>query len=580
VAVVSILPLRLYRVAAESLTKLDCDFYETVARLLFSHDPLTSLIGVPDQTIPLDHSSCGSSDLIAAAILRGYRRPAQEIDCLVIDLTNPPYRLLPDHHVIGGLLTFIEGLRKELPEISIALLMPVILAETDITMRALRPYLVDGRIGLISDDGSVSGTWPPLATFDGTTYAGALQAIRQTAVWLFKKKMIRRPGHFRRIKGKSYNHCLPFFFDGHFCQHELIALIAHHASAIIGNIQSPTIFYHCPESRWLYDAVISVCYTHEFRAIDAESTLRRSEEEVDVPDTCLLVVPLVDTRDTIRELLGALLARNASCRIHILTIITTQRFQGVEGNEVFETGGRKFPITYFLHADRPRISPSDCPACRIGLEEMNPGQADRYLKLTAYAMWNMFLESGMKMEENVPELRKSIGPVPDLPKMVQDNSPYLALKIDTMLRTRPGGLPVDPVILYPDETGAQTIADCLASLYDYTLIGIPRDVLKRLPKDGNFTLQWFDDRKHEATKNGWRYFVELSSLQTANRVHVILMDEFNKTGDTRARLEQLAHGFDLDVWCYFCLIDFLPSSRRQKGLSSLSLYDLELELAE
>lgn len=577
-AAVSILPLRLYRVAAESLSKLERDFYETVTRLLFPVDSNNSTQS-PNQTIPLDQGSCGRSDLISAAILRGYARAPHAIDCLIIDLTNPPYRLLPDHHVIGGLLTFIENIRSDLPGISIVILMPVILAETDITMRALKSYLAEGRISLISDNGSISGAWPPLTNFDGMSYAKALQDIRQTPVRLLKNKMIRRPGHFKRNKGKNHDHCLPFFFDGHFCQHELIELIAQHASVTIASVPSPTIYYHCPQSQWLYDAVMSVCYPHDFKAIDAETVLHPSEVNVDVPDTCLLIVPLIDTRDTLRELLSALLAHNAGCQIHILSVLTTQDSQEADGNKLLEMGGRKFPISHLLHADRPRISPGDCPACRIGLEETNPSEPDRYLKLTAYSMWNMFLESGIKMEENVPITRDSIGLVPNLQKIVQDNSPYLALKINTMLKSLPGGLPVDPIILYPCEKGAEAIADCLASLYDYTLIGIPRDVLNLLSKECDFSSQWFDDRKRDAIEKNWQYYVELSSLRELNAARVILMDEFNKSGGTRTHLERLAQGFGLNVWCYFCLIDFLPHSQRKNKPPRLSLYDIELELA-
>ncbi|HKZ39496.1 MAG TPA: hypothetical protein VJ044_00960, partial [Candidatus Hodarchaeales archaeon] len=244
----------------------------------------------------------------------------------------------------------------------------------------------------------------------------------------------------------------------------------------------------------------------------------------------------------------------------------------------------RFPITYLLHANRPSLSPGQCPACRLGLRETTPGQPDRYLKLTAHAMWNMFTESGIENERTPPSSRPSLGRVMNLQKLVEENSPYLALKIDTLLRSLKGGLSVNPVILHPAESGAEVIAeainDCLTSLYDYTLIAVPRIVLDNLPLgNGSFSEEWHQEVERTASEEHQHWYIELLSLQQAQDVRVILMDEFNKSGDTRKKLERLAKGFGLKVRCYFCLIDFHPSIQEQSAFPCLSLYDIEYDLA-
>lgn len=579
-ATVSILPLRLYRVAVEPVSELEREFYLVIAKLLFpgnTSDPI-----LPLHTIPIDHRACTRSEEVSAAISRRYARIDQGVECLVVDLTNPPYRLLPDHHVIGGLLAYLNAYNgDEFAGFSVVVLMPVILADTDMTMRALKPYLCSGRIGLISDDGSVSGAWAPLGNFDGDAYAAALKAIRRSPTWLLRKKMIRRPGHFKRKRRNgSHDHCLPYFFDGRFCQKELFDLISHHVSVARTGGRLPTVLYHCPESKWLYDAVISVCQLHDLSALDADALLDRSRERIAVLDTSLLVVPLVDTMGTLRELLSAMLADNPACHVDILAIISTQRQSDIRENSTFEIRGHQFPITYLMHADRPRLDPECCPACRVKMAEHSPGQPDRYLQLTAHAMWSMFLDSGVKDEQDVPVTRESIGPVPDLLKLVVENSPYLSLKIDTLLRSCSGGLPVNPVIIYPDQDGARAIADSLSSLYDYTFIAIPRQILDALQNEKDASDECLTALDPSGLGKDSRWFVELSSLRGGNDIQVILLDEFNRSGETRRRLERLARNFHLQVWCYFCLIDFSPSSHQHAGIPCLSLYDLELEFAD
>lgn len=580
---VSVLPLRLYRVTSELVAENERNFYYTVANQLFptSEAPLTIL--VPTITTPLDHMRCSSSEEVCGALSHGYEKSTSKVDCLVIDLTNPPYRLLPDHHILGGLLDFLgkEFLGHQGEAIPVVLLMPIILAETDIAMRALKPLLEDGRINLIADDGSVKGAWNALQSVVRHDYTEALRKIRQDTKSQLSRKMIRHPGHFiRRKPDGTHDHCLPFFFDGRFCQKELIELIEQHAFGLKNQDGLPTVLYHCPESRWLYDAVMSVCLSNRMGSIDADQFINAPTEKIIVPMNCVLVVPLIDTRKTLKKLLLAIQHFNPAARISILSIIVTDRAHSESSDVRIDVRGTEYAVNYLLRANRPPMALGNCPACNVKLRGTETGADDPYLKLTSYNLWTMFLEAGTKPEDDVPETRSSIGLVPDLLSVLRKNSPYLALKVNTMLRAN-GRLPADPIILHPNEKGALALAASLSSLYSYTSIAVPREVLRSLSIDRNGGMaDWRSSIQHDATQNGARWVTELVSLEQRGGIRVILMDEFNKSGGTRAQLEKVSRAFGIDVWCYFCFVDFQPATGGRSTYPYMSLYDLDPELAQ
>lgn len=573
------MPLRLYRVAAKPLERHEQAFYQSVATGLYPSKSEVVDLALPRNTVPLDAEACSKSawvrDLIAGAI----PMDASGVDAVIVDLTNPPYRLLPDHHVLGGLLDFLRtfAVNNHNEPVPVLLLMPVILAETDIAMRALQPLLATGVVNLIADDGTKAGTWPSLSSLDSVAYAKALSSIRQDPQVRLQRKMIRRPGHFkRRDRNGNHEYCLPFFFDGRFCTQELIDLIERHLHTLRLRDALPTIVYHCIESRWLYDAVASVCQTSPSQAIDGDLYLTDATRAPVVPANCLLVVPLIDTRGTVTALLAALLARNPTARISVLTVVTTER-TGADGqHEPIAIGDRRFEVWPLMYAKRPRFRPGECGACRGNIDETLQGDQERFLQLTSFALWNMFLEAGTKSEEDVPSYRRSMGQVPDIRQVVHDNAAYLALKLDAMLQLD-GQLPSDPVIIHPAENGAREIAKSLAGLYSYSCIEIPREALESVPSDRTVAMEW---RRAFDGASDARWLSQLSSLEARGDIRVILMDEFNRSGETRIHLEKVARAFGLTVMCYLCFIDFCPGPEVRMPYRDMSLYQFIPEMAD
>ncbi|MBN8476987.1 hypothetical protein [Sulfuritalea sp.] len=562
------------------------EFYGRVAALLFPASEGQEgqpVIQFPTVTTPLDHQRCSRSDQVSEALSLGFVRTNSKVDCLIVDLTNPPYRLLPDHHILGGLLDFLgkEVYCQAEGTIPVVLLMPVILVETDIAMRALRPYLDDGRIGLIADDGAVAGSWRALQSVSQGEYSGALKRIRQDTKSRLGQKMIRQPGHFKRMRPDgTHDHCLPFFFDGRFCQKELIELIGQYVVGAKVEDGLPTILYHCPESRWLYDAVMAVSHTARVETIDVDVLDKTPNVPLLVPRNCVLVVPLIDTLRTVKRLLDAILSRNPTARISILSVITTDQAASDLGAVHIDVRGTRYEISYLLRANRSPMTSGNCPACRMNLDATMPDSDGRYLKLTSYNLWTMFLEAGTKPEADVPDTRPSIGQVPDLLSVLKNNSPYLALKINTMLRAI-GQLPADPIILHPGEDGARALAASLSSLYSYTTIEVPQELLRsQLPEQNGEMMKWRASVVADQERNNARWVTELASLERRGGIRIVLMDEFNRSGGTRSRLERIARAFALEVWCYFCFVDFQSASDRRTAYPHLSLYDLDPDLAQ
>ncbi|KAF0165627.1 MAG: hypothetical protein FD157_1254 [Rhodocyclaceae bacterium] len=580
---ISVLPIRLYRVTAEFLTLGEKEFYGRVAALLFPASEAQPVVQFPTLTTPLDHQRCSRSNEVSEALSLGFVRSSSKVDCLIVDLTNPPYRLLPDHHILGGLLDFLgkEVYCQPGCAIPVVLLMPIILIETDIAMRALKPYLDDGRIGLIADDGAVSGGWIALQSVRRDDYSEALKKIRQDTKARLAQKMIRQPGHFKRTRSDgTHDHCLPFFFDGRFCQKELIELIGQYVAGAKDEDGLPTILYHCPESRWLYDAVMAVCQTARVEAIDVDALDKTPNAPLSVPSNCVLVVPLIDTLRTVKRLMAAILSRSPTARISILSVITTDQAFGDSGAVHIDITGTRYEISYLLRANRSPMTSGNCPACRMDLDATKPDSDGRYLKLTSYNLWTMFLEAGTKPEADVPDTRPSIGQVPDLLSVLKNNSPYLAFKINTMLRAL-GQLPADPIILHPGEDGARALAASLSSLYSYTTIEVPQELLRsRLPEHNGELVKWRASVVADHERNNARWVTELASLERRGGIRIVLMDEFNRSGGTRSKLERIARAFALEVWCYFCFVDFQSASDRRPAYPHLSLYDLDPDLAQ
>ena len=141
-------------------------FYNAVARQLLG--PACELrTEYLTETIPLYYEMSLNADIVHLAVKRRTEHWSG-IDFIIIDLTTPSPFALPSHHVIGGVLAFIESQRANALR-RYLILLPMMLAGADPAMKAMFPLLDEGMLGVLSDNGDHIGLPETWSYFPKTT---------------------------------------------------------------------------------------------------------------------------------------------------------------------------------------------------------------------------------------------------------------------------------------------------------------------------------------------------------------------------------------------------------------------------
>ncbi len=280
----------------------------------------------------------------------------------------------------------------------------------------------------------------------------------------------------------------------------------------------------------------------------------------------LLVVPLLDTGNTIVEVLGLLEGQWGLEDIRVLSVLSTKGNEPRFG-ETSVSGGKI--VDYFLRVSQEHYLASDrehpCPMCRLDLPFTHEG-VERSQMLTSYDFWEMVGLVGLKDEENVPDDdRPSIGKVPDFPRMLHSNGAWLTKKIGDILEDNCHTKLNDMVLVCPDQKGAQVLTQYLEVSLGANVVKVPDDAVKLI--------------KHavelEGLINGWEekrpeWYL---ALKTAPARKYVIMDEFTVTGGTRMALERLVWHLGKDVVAHFSFVDFMPENGSQFDVPYLALYE-------
>lgn len=568
---VTVLPLRLYRPAIEALSTPAKKFYQQVANLLVpgANGDQPSFI-TPNVIIPIDHDTALNSQRVARRLL-ATTDTWDKVDIVLVDLATPKIERLPDHHVVGGLLKAVDTVRTSRPSVTFILLMNFVLEPEDITMRAMKPYIASGTISILADDGIVCGS--DVSPWNHDQYARLLRDYRDSPLRGIEMKLVRRVGHFKRRDREGLHfECLPYFFDGTYCQRELIEILEGEHQRVSSDPNVP-LLYHGVQSQWIAQAALTYAQRSNRRIIDIERLFAASNIDSPViPETSLLFLPLVDSFRTLESILDRLIGLNSGSTPTVLAVIATSsaisRLTVSGTDKYFSHRGALISFKYLIASERKATNPADCDACAANVMEDSTSGEDLFPQLSSYAMWRMIFDAGMRTAEvDAPDYRDPLGSVPNFRTVAERNGPYLASRIDRLIRTLEGGLPPHPVLLFPLEEGAIALADGMTSLFDYTAVGVPRPVLKLGPDRLMALIATSEGR--DAPWN-----VKLTSLRDVDGIGLVLLDEFNRTGRTRSQLTAFAKSFALPIHCYACLVDFLPTQPWSSGRPELSLYDL------
>ncbi len=582
---VAVLPFRFGRNAAQAIEQRALEFYRAIAPCIFG--PNCALHAqLVRETIPLYAEMSVSTELVQLAAAR-MARSWNSIDKVIIDLTSTATYELPTHHVVGGLLSFIDHEQAHRQR-SYVLLIPMMFAAEDVNMSALAPFIDREIVALVSDNGDHLGLRSVFSHFHPNEYRTLLAAARPSRISVLRKKLIRFPGHFVRHTNGAHTHCVEFFFDGRLFERELVDAFAEWISIYLAAPEGCKVFYDAPVSPWLESAVLGLKERFGIEVVNFAKLAKANSHHFTGP--LLLIVPLIDTGATIRRLVQFIREHGYDGRITILAVLSTAGDKDHEGELSLSVRGEEFQIRYLLKVDQTRINREDCLLCASNVAQGDPLNPDPYLTIPTQAFWKIALELGIDEEQNVPDNRSSLGPIPQFSTVTEASSAYLAYKIEGLLRSLPEGRPSEVTIICPDEDGAAAIAECLDSIFRMTVIRIPKSILRRVQTDQGGKLVEYLFREYERTAVP-EWLMQLQSLRTVRNdlqtvqpafgssgSRIVILDEINVSGSTRRALALLANAFDLDVVCRLSVIDFayspgVPEER------CLSLYQIPRRLA-
>lgn len=556
--------------------KLDfLNFYQNVAQSVAGEECRYADTLIPS-TIPFDNS------LILSQPFQIYQRFIEYVrdwkkwpDVVVIDLTNNVAHgidrggvLINIAQAIQYTLTPPDAPSDNLPIFTV--LLSVLPPEGDLFRHILQPYCERGNVIIISDDGSLFPAAAKPASFISAQYRLSLASVREDPRDRAKVKLIRRLGHFKRTSSTGHYGCVRYSYDGSLCVSELAELLRQRiADEEYTEDAKPLVTYYCPPSHWLEDTVVAVAIAMELDYYKVEELIATSspKEKLAHVTSALLVVPMVDSGQTLREALEELAGMPIPLMPKVISILSTRSNNDEQRKRVIRVSGRAIEIEYMIKVDQKTYLPGNCPMCAL---EIPPSDynSDEYTMLTTYDMWDMSDSAGWKGEDDVPSYRPGLPLVPDYPGMIEQHGAWLMSKVRKRLEELPGGFPADPLVVCPDERGSVIFTNYLTLVLKVTVVRIPREVINM---DRSLEVN-FQEYESEWQSLRPQWYVQLTTISTED---IIVMDEFNFSGKTRASITVLLSQFGRKPLCYFSLVDFDPNHSKKGVIPSYSLYEFQ-----
>ena len=569
----SVLPVafRFARAAEEVLGGDFCRFYAQTAQLVF-RESVAERHTVTDLTIPV------SVDMALHRILARHnledRLTASHEDLAVIDLTRPSTHILLTHNLIAGIAEGIVADRIAHPNRRFLLLLSELPPPSDVKRQVLEQLNSSDTVRVLSNSGELIGTtaWSPR---DREEYKKLVAEISISPIDAINRKLVRFPGHFAVKWSLGSNGCTNYFFDGRLCEHDIVELIDEFVSMYYPSVHEVGILYDSVVSTWCEVAVRAFAVR---RQVSIGNVSGPNWTHV-APDAkkLLLIVPLVDTGETLRAVVQVIRSRHPTAELQVLALLATARHLRSNLDAFHESLGHNVRVHYQLTVERNTIPQSSCPSCKFSIPYTDPGNPDPFDVLSSQAFWALASDVEFEGERDVPSNRQSIGHVPQLGTLSESNRGFLAFKMHKLLRAS-GNMPAEPVVICPDQEGAAAIGKCLEEAFNITVIRVPKDVLKLHSEVAAPGYAWPLPTETE----NWAIQIR-SLIRTRRRMegislkfgqqqpNVILMDEIIVSGDTRTQLSKFANDYGLEVLCSISAFDYSAG-----GDGNLCLYSVRV----
>jgi len=523
-----IMPFRMGYGAAKPLTEAEGGFYLSVVEALTGL-PVLEIQKYPIPAIAIESDTLNTRpQMMYEAFFAAADALTAEAEVIIADLdiyTKADLRGTALLHIASAVVSALEKMQIQSSKTELfVLLMPAFHSGGNAFFKLIDSSIQSGKLIVISDDGNYIAQNRPLAHFSREQYRLKLSLVRGEPIELLARKMIRQHGHFKRERAGRHVECVRTFFDGQLCNQEIRMLTANYLQRKYAENRIPDIVYHYTISDWLQGPLLRLASELKIGCFSFEEIFAYDRK----PDswqgaTPTLVVPLVDSGNTVRDVINKMRRKFSIQQINVLTILSTSGEQDVLGSCELASG---IPIDYFLKVSRKRYvkDVEQCPMCDLGIPYTEEGTEPAFM-LSAFDFWAMVDLVGLKGEQDIPRNRESLGKVPDFPAMLDSNGAWIAKKIgDSLLQVLEGKLN-DVVVICPDQSGSQILTEYLRVVSGVSVIRIPTEVINDFRSDPNV-----DSLRTAWAKKRPAWFMELSSSPVSE---VVVMDEFTVSCGTR-----------------------------------------------
>lgn len=574
---IGLIPFHFGEAASEPLTKKYLDFYLWLTKCVTTEncEIITKNPKIAELTLAVSWQEYTQKPGITySKILNRVRGWRGGVNVIIVDLAQTPDNFIPGQIEanMGQTINYICSTPKEhTPELFIVLLSQLP-PEGEFVRHELQPAIDNGKVIIIDDFGETLFNNSFDIGFDSNQYCVQLASAREHPLALFKIKLIRRLGHFKKERRRQQGQCIRYFYDGSECERELVHLIAEHVNKEYPD-KSPLLLYYREVSEWLRQPVIALAaqINSDFAHVEEflEDPLRYCGNESPSP---LIVFPLMDTGKTIELILRKWHEYDKIPKPNILSILSSKGHEIELGKRDIFIDKQKYVVKYLWKVDRKMRESSECEMCKLNIPKSNKAHED-YAMLTTYDMWALADEAGWIPEKDVPAKRSGLEIVPDFHKMIHKNGAWLAHKIRNRIEFSVRNFPAQPIlILCPDEEGANAISVHLNVIQGFTIVRIPKSVINICIKET------VDETMLDSKWGNDPWSVQLNSVSKTQ--HAIILEEFCVSGSTKIALINLAKLYGIEVLCHFALFNFNPKEQGDSSIPTYALYELQINLDE
>lgn len=570
---VSALQFKLGCTTPEPITSECQEFFQWLAHAVVG-EPCSPAADSPRDFVPISNRAIGDSvqsDVVYHEFWKAFEKAQGSSRVFLVDVDSVPgvFRAHLWFHLaqaVNGAISKMQAAGTGKMDCVFVLILPELPPPSESSYLILAQNVEAGRVVIFSHDGDYAPAALHLDGYSQEQFAVKFATSRGEPYKMLEKKMVCRLGHFKRHRRDGKVLCARHFYDGRFCDSEIVSLLETMIRETYGATPQIRLVYHRGISSWLVDPVLAVGNRMEVPCIDFDGATPGEPQPKQGDRKTLLVVDFVSTGGTLCRIIDQLGPEIQDYEnLDIVAVLCTNPTGPEERVRELDYKGRKFRIRYFMRAEQQVYLEGNCPLCALGIPE-SQWDSEPYRMLTTYNHWDMCIQAGLKPEDNTPEYRTALPYVVDYPKIMTMYGAWFTSKVRDILTLLPGGFPADAVIVCPErETGSQVFTDYLKMLLNVTVIRVPREVINSFAP--------FD---HQSSKALAIIQQEMPSwyrsLVSTAQVDVIIMDEFNASGQTLEGLRNIVSQLGKGVLCFFLLNDLNPAWSERQDIPVYALY--------